>query len=80
MDCSIPGGRSTNAGQRTFYGSVHADEGFWEQFSTDPQYTGKGTPSIYFNYRMADGSWLALNQSRVRRSLWDITAINRVDG
>jgi hypothetical protein len=74
-------GRITNAGNRTFYGSVHADEGFWE-ISGDgtAQYGGKGTPSIYFNYRMADGSWLALNQSRVRRSLWDITAIARVDG
>ncbi|MEQ8822193.1 MAG: pilus assembly PilX N-terminal domain-containing protein [Sumerlaeia bacterium] len=49
-------------GNRTFYGSVHAREG----------YAGSGNPDVYYDVKLKDGSWLNLNQSVVRRTLWDI--------
>lgn len=56
-------GEIANGGNRTVYGSVLAEKGF----------TGNGGPETYYNFRMADGSWLNLNNSRVNRTLWNIT-------
>ncbi len=50
-------------GNPIVYGSIYAEDG----------YAAGGTPDVYYNYRMADGSWLSLNSSRVKRTLWDIT-------
>jgi len=59
-------GTVTNTGNRTVYGSIHALRGF----------AGSGSREVYYNYRLRDGSWLNLNQSRLRRQLWAITADN----
>jgi hypothetical protein len=67
-------GKMKNGGNRTIYGSIHAERGL----VSDPDYGAGGTPSVWYNYRMADGSWLSLNQSRVRRSHWDIAETNIV--
>lgn len=55
-------GQINLSGNRTFYGSVHAEKG----------YAGNGTPEVYYNARLRDGSWLNINQSRVSRTLWDV--------
>lgn len=55
-------GEITGGGNRTFYGSVYAVGG----------YGSAGTPSVYYNVRMKDGSWIGFRQSRVRRSLWNV--------
>lgn len=55
-------GTIANGGNRTIYGSVYTELG----------YTGNGTPDVYYNYRLRDGSWLDLNNSRVARNLWNI--------
>ncbi|MDK2972834.1 MAG: hypothetical protein PWP23_2589 [Candidatus Sumerlaeota bacterium] len=55
-------GTLAGGGNRTFYGSVYAVGGFG----------ASGTPSVYYNVKMKDGSWLNVNQSRVRRNLWAV--------
>jgi len=49
-------------GTPTVYGSVYTVKG----------YGSGGTPEVYYNYRMKDGSWLKMNQSRVRRGNWAV--------
>jgi hypothetical protein len=67
-------GKMKNAGNRTIYGSIQAERGL----ESDTDYGAGGTPSVWYNFRMANGSWLTLNQSRVRRSYYNVVAINRV--
>ncbi len=56
-------GQIKDAGNRTIYGSVFAKNGF----------SGSGDMTVYYNYRLADGSWLDLNISIVERKLWNIS-------
>ena len=49
-------------GNRTVYGSVFAERG----------YGSNGGPDVWYNYRMKDGRWMNINQSIVRRTLWEI--------
>ncbi|MCB2154350.1 hypothetical protein KQI84_05655 [bacterium] len=49
-------------GNRTVYGSVFADRG----------YGSNGGPDVWYDYRMKDGRWMDINQSIVRRTLWEI--------
>ncbi|MEQ8822131.1 MAG: pilus assembly PilX N-terminal domain-containing protein [Sumerlaeia bacterium] len=51
------------SGNRNFFGSVFAEQG----------YGAGGNPDVYYNYRMRDGSWLQLNVSKVNRTLWDVS-------
>lgn len=55
-------GQIAGGGNRTFYGSIYAVGGYGSQ----------GNPTVYYNARMKDGSWLPVTQSRVRRSLWNL--------
>lgn len=55
-------GEVRGGGNRTIYGSIYAERG----------YGSGGSPSVYYNVRLRDGSFLEVNQSRVRRTLWDI--------
>lgn len=55
-------GSVSGGGNRTVYGSIYAERG----------YASGGDPQVYYNIRMRDGSWLNLNTSRVRRSLWNV--------
>jgi len=48
-------------GNRSVYGSVYAEQG----------YSSGGTPTVYYNSRLRDGTYFSVNQSRVRRTLWD---------
>lgn len=57
-------GSVSGGGNRTVYGSIYAERG----------YASNGTPEVYYNIRMRDGSWLNLNTSRVRRMLWNVIA------
>ena len=55
-------GRFEGSGNRTVYGSIYAERG----------YGSSGSPNVYYNIRMADGSWLNLNTSRVNRTMWNV--------
>lgn len=50
-------------GNVAVYGCVFAENGF----------SAGGTPTVYYNVRMRDGSWMNLNVSRVNRTLWNIS-------
>jgi hypothetical protein len=75
-------GKIWNTGNRTFYGSIHADRGFDfdPDYEVEPGVKSSGTPTVYYNFRMADGSWLSINQSRVRRANWDIVSSSASSG
>ncbi|MCB2154347.1 hypothetical protein KQI84_05640 [bacterium] len=58
-------GQIDTGGNRTIYGSVFAGDG----------YGAGGTPEVYYDYRLRDGSWMNLNQSVVERTLWNIAGL-----
>lgn len=57
-------GTVEGGGNRTIYGCIYTRGG----------YDANGTPAVYYNVRMRDGSWLNFNVSRVLRTSWDIVS------
>ena len=53
-------GTANMAGDRVFYGSVYAAKGF----------SGGGTPDVYYNHKLGDGSFMPI-VSRVSTRLWN---------
>jgi hypothetical protein len=60
-------GEVSGGGNRTVYGSIYTERGF----------SANGDPSVYYDVRLQDGSWINLNVSRVRRFLWSFTDYSR---
>ncbi|MCC5875903.1 MAG: pilus assembly PilX N-terminal domain-containing protein [Candidatus Sumerlaeia bacterium] len=60
-------GEFNSSGNRTVYGSLYTERG----------YHSSGTPEVYYNVEMQDGSWLNLNVSRVRRIMWNFSDYTR---